>query len=119
MVEIYLMVSLAPIPFATFGNHEQSHTGQNLSLIHIFKKPENYLCLAVWLLFLFSFIFLLVWLLIRGKAVSYTHLEVYKRQGEHMEYLYKVLGIKATVQRAEFDHLPNYIAVRSVSYTHL
>lgn len=24
-----LMVSLAPIPFATFGNHEQSHTGQN------------------------------------------------------------------------------------------
>ena len=25
---------------------------------------------------------------------------------------YKVLGIKATVQRAEFDHLPNYIAVR-------
>lgn len=29
MVEIYLMVSLAPIPFASFGNHEQSHTGQN------------------------------------------------------------------------------------------
>lgn len=29
MVEIYLMVSLAPIPFATFGNHEQSYTGQN------------------------------------------------------------------------------------------
>ena len=29
MVEIYLMVSLVPIPFATFGNHEQSHTGQN------------------------------------------------------------------------------------------
>ena len=29
MVEIYLMVSLAPIPFATFGNHDQSHTGQN------------------------------------------------------------------------------------------
>lgn len=29
MVEIYLMVSLAAIPFATFGNHEQSHTGQN------------------------------------------------------------------------------------------
>ena len=29
MVEIYHMVSLAPIPFATFGNHEQSHTGQN------------------------------------------------------------------------------------------
>ena len=29
MIEIYCMVSLAPIPFATFGNHEQSHTGQN------------------------------------------------------------------------------------------
>ena len=29
MVEIYLMVSLAPIPFATFGNKEQSMMGQN------------------------------------------------------------------------------------------
>ena len=29
MIEIYLMVSLAPIPFATFGNREQSNTGQN------------------------------------------------------------------------------------------
>ncbi len=29
MIEIYLMVSLAPIPFATFGNREQSHIGQN------------------------------------------------------------------------------------------
>ena len=29
MIEIYLMVSLAPIPFATFGNREQSMTGQN------------------------------------------------------------------------------------------
>ncbi len=29
MIEIYLMVSLAPIPFATFGNKEQSQIGQN------------------------------------------------------------------------------------------
>ena len=29
MIEIYLMVSLAPIPFATFGNREQSMIGQN------------------------------------------------------------------------------------------
>ena len=29
MMEIYLMVSLAPIPFATFGNREQSTMGQN------------------------------------------------------------------------------------------
>lgn len=29
MIEIYLMVSLAPIPFATFGNREQSSVGQN------------------------------------------------------------------------------------------
>jgi hypothetical protein len=29
MIEIYLMVSLAPIPFATFGNREQSMMGQN------------------------------------------------------------------------------------------
>ena len=29
MIEIYLMTSLAPIPFATFGNREQSQIGQN------------------------------------------------------------------------------------------
>lgn len=29
MIEIYLYVSLAPIPFATFGNREQSMIGQN------------------------------------------------------------------------------------------
>ena len=29
MVEIYLMVSMAPIPFSTFGNKEQSMMGQN------------------------------------------------------------------------------------------
>ena len=29
MIEIDCMVSLAPIPMATWGNHEQSHMGQN------------------------------------------------------------------------------------------
>lgn len=29
MIEIYLMVSMAPIPFATFGNREMSMIGQN------------------------------------------------------------------------------------------
>lgn len=29
MIEIYCMVSLAPIPMATWGNYEQSHIGQN------------------------------------------------------------------------------------------
>ena len=29
LVEIYLMTSLAPIPFSTFGNREQSQIGQN------------------------------------------------------------------------------------------
>ena len=29
MIEIYLMTSLAPIPFSTFGNREQSQIGQN------------------------------------------------------------------------------------------
>ena len=29
MIEIYLMTSLAPIPFFTFGNREQSQIGQN------------------------------------------------------------------------------------------
>ena len=29
MLEIYLVTSLAPIPFSTFGNREQSQVGQN------------------------------------------------------------------------------------------
>lgn len=29
MIEIYMMVSLAPVPMVTWGNHEQSHIGQN------------------------------------------------------------------------------------------
>lgn len=29
MIEIYMMVSLALVPMATWGNHEQSHIGQN------------------------------------------------------------------------------------------
>jgi len=29
MIEIYMMVSLAPVPMATWGNHEQSHVGQS------------------------------------------------------------------------------------------
>ena len=29
MIEIYLMTSMAPIPFSTFGNREQSMVGQN------------------------------------------------------------------------------------------
>lgn len=29
MIEIYLLVSLAPIPFSTFANREQSSVGQN------------------------------------------------------------------------------------------
>ncbi len=29
MIEVYLMTSLAPIPLSTFGNREQSQTGQN------------------------------------------------------------------------------------------
>jgi hypothetical protein len=29
MIEIYLMTSMAPIPFSTFGNREQSAAGQN------------------------------------------------------------------------------------------
>ena len=36
-----------------------------------FKKPQNHLCLAVWLQFIFSFIFLLLWLLIGEKARNY------------------------------------------------
>ena len=61
MVEIYLMVSLAPIPFATFGNHEQSHTGQN------------------YLRSLFALGFQGFLIMICVGTVSYTHLSMMKR----------------------------------------
>ena len=51
MVEIYLVVSLAPIPFATFGNHEQSHTGQNYlrSLFALgFQGFLNMICVGIY-----------------------------------------------------------------------
>ena len=42
MIEIYMMVSLAPVPMATWGNHEQSHVGQNYlkSLFSGFPHPH-------------------------------------------------------------------------------
>ena len=48
MIEIYLMTSLAPIPFATFGNREQSIIGQNylrslLALGTMERKDQNIL----------------------------------------------------------------------------
>ena len=42
MVEIYLMVSLAPIPFATFGNREQSMMGRgsNYQMMKMIKVKK-------------------------------------------------------------------------------
>ena len=40
MIEIYLMVSLAPIPFSTFANREQNQIGQNY-LRSLYDKAEK------------------------------------------------------------------------------
>ena len=51
MIEIYLMISLAPLPFATFGNKEQSQIGQNYvkSLIALgFQGFLILICVAIY-----------------------------------------------------------------------
>ena len=51
MIEIYMMVSLAPVPMATWGNHEQSHVGQNYlrSLVALgFQGFLILICVAIY-----------------------------------------------------------------------
>ena len=51
MVEIYMMISLAPLPFSTFGNKEQSQIGQNYvkSLIALgFQGFLILICVAIY-----------------------------------------------------------------------
>ena len=76
MVEIYLYVSLAPIPFATFGNHEQSQTGQNY-----FR--------SLWALGLQGF---LIMVCVGIYAVMIQTLTV---TTDIVDYLWKVLGFTA------------------------
>ena len=76
MVEIYLYVSLAPIPFATFGNHEQSQTGQNY-----FR--------SLWALGLQGF---LIMVCVGIYAVMIQTLSV---TTDIVDYLWKVLGFTA------------------------
>ena len=45
MIEIYCMVSLAPIPMATWGNHEQRHVGQNYLKCLFALGFQGFLCL--------------------------------------------------------------------------
>lgn len=51
MIEIYLMISLAPLPFSTFGNREQSQIGQNYvkSLVALgFQGFLILICVAIY-----------------------------------------------------------------------
>lgn len=51
MIEIYLMISLAPLPFSTFGNREQNQIGQNYvkSLIALgFQGFLILICIAIY-----------------------------------------------------------------------
>ena len=51
MIEIYLMISLAPLPFSTFGNREQSQIGQNYvkSLVALgFQGFFILICVAIY-----------------------------------------------------------------------
>ena len=62
MIEIYLTVSLAPIPFSTMANREWGQMGTN------------------YLRSLFALGFQGFLILVCVATVSYTHLDVYKRQ---------------------------------------
>ena len=60
MVEIYLLTSLAPIPFATFGNREQSQIGQNYlrSLLALgFKGFLIMICVGIYAVLIQSIAF--------------------------------------------------------------
>ena len=51
MIEIYLLVSMAPLPFSTFGNREQSQIGQNYvkSLVALgFQGFLILICVAIY-----------------------------------------------------------------------
>ena len=56
-------------------------------------------------------------------AVSYTHLDVYKRQGYYDAYYLKALRVKALIKKAFDDAFAKYDVILGpaapVSYTHL
>lgn len=57
MIEIYCMVSLAPIPMATWGNHEQSHMGQNYLKCLFALGFQGFLiliCVAIYAVLIFA-----------------------------------------------------------------
>ena len=90
MIEIYCMVSLAPIPMATFGNHEQSHMGQNYLKCLFALGFQGFLvliCVAIYAVLIQSVAISgnainSIWSIVGYTVlpVSYTHLDVYKRQ---------------------------------------
>lgn len=41
MIEIYMVTSLAPIPFATFGNREQSHDEYDIPEEDEYEEDET------------------------------------------------------------------------------
>lgn len=60
MLEIYLMTSLAPIPFATLGSHEQSMIGQNYLRSLIALGLQGFLimvCMGIYSVLLTSVVF--------------------------------------------------------------
>ena len=76
MVEIYLYVSLAPIPFATFGNQEQSQMGQNY-----FR--------SLWALGLQGFLIMVC------VGIYAVMLQTVSVTTDVVDYLWKVLGFTA------------------------
>ena len=80
MIEIYLTVSLAPIPMATFGNKEQSQIGQNyLRTIAAlaFQGFLMLLCVGIYALLLYAVTFSDDPLMSCWRLVGYTALLVY------------------------------------------
>ena len=76
MIEIYCMVSLAPIPMATWGNHEQSHMGQNYLKCLFALGFQGFLiliCVAIYAVLIQS-------VAISGDAINSMHLLLKEEQ---------------------------------------
>ena len=80
IIEIYLVTSLAPIPFATFTNHDWSHVGQNYLKSILALAFQGFLimvCMGIYAVLLNNIVFMDDAAAAMWTCVGYTALLVY------------------------------------------
>ena len=80
IIEIYLVTSLAPIPFATFTNHDWSHVGQNYLKSILALAFQGFLimvCMGIYAVLLNNIVFVDNAAAAMWTCVGYTALLVY------------------------------------------